>query len=62
MMNKLLSEHKYNFFLFVCLFQNGFWFSIGYCLFFFIPAIIFCVKLAKHYRRMDYENEFDQDV
>nr|XP_058961373.1 prominin-1-A-like [Pocillopora verrucosa] len=41
---------------------NGFWFSIGYCLFFFIPAIIFCVKLAKHYRRMDYENEFDQDV
>lgn len=39
---------------------NGFWFSIGYCLFFFIPAIIFCVKLAKHYRRMDYESDFDQ--
>lgn len=41
---------------------NGFWFSIGYCLFFFIPAIIFCVKLAKHYRRMDYESDFDQGL
>lgn len=41
---------------------NGFWFSIGYCLFFFIPAIIFCVKLAKHYRRMDYESDFDQGM
>ncbi|XP_020624501.1 prominin-1-A-like isoform X3 [Orbicella faveolata] len=40
---------------------NGFWFSIGYCLFFFIPAIIFSVKLAKHYRKMDYESDFDHD-
>lgn len=41
---------------------NGFWLSIGFCLFFFIPAIIFCVKLAKHYRRMDYERDFDQGL
>ncbi|KAJ7370401.1 hypothetical protein OS493_032578 [Desmophyllum pertusum] len=41
---------------------NGFWLSIGWCLFFFIPAIIFCVKLAKHYRRMNYESDFDQGM
>ncbi|XP_068742899.1 prominin-1-A-like isoform X2 [Montipora capricornis] len=41
---------------------NGFWFSIGFCLFFFIPAIIFSVKLAKHYRCMDYESEFDEGM
>lgn len=39
---------------------NGFWLAIGFCLFFFIPAIIFAVKLAKHYRRMQYEQDFDQ--
>lgn len=39
---------------------NGFWLAIGFCLFFFIPAIIFSVKLAKHYRRMNYESDFDQ--
>lgn len=33
---------------------NGFWFSIGWCIFFFVPAVIFAVKLAKHYRRMHY--------
>ncbi|KXJ23105.1 Prominin-1-A [Exaiptasia diaphana] len=38
---------------------NGFWLAIGFCLFFFIPAIIFSVKLAKHYRRMKYESDFD---
>ncbi|XP_021352519.1 prominin-1-A-like isoform X1 [Mizuhopecten yessoensis] len=31
---------------------NGFWFGLGWCLFFFIPSIIFAVKLAKHFRRM----------
>lgn len=41
---------------------NGFWFAIGFCLFFFIPAIIFSVKLAKHYRCMDYESEFDEGM
>ncbi|KAL4231061.1 hypothetical protein ACF0H5_008644 [Mactra antiquata] len=29
---------------------NGFWFSIGWCLFFFVPSIVFSVKLAKYYR------------
>lgn len=38
---------------------NGFWFSIGFCLLFFIPAIIFNVKLAKHYRRMTYERDME---
>ncbi|XP_076831727.1 prominin-2 isoform X2 [Brachyhypopomus gauderio] len=31
---------------------NAFWFSLGWCLIFLIPSIIFSVKLAKHYRRM----------
>ncbi|XP_070540856.1 prominin-1-A-like isoform X2 [Ptychodera flava] len=34
---------------------NCFWFSLGWCLFFFIPSVIFAIKLAKHYRRMEYE-------
>nr|XP_006823128.1 PREDICTED: prominin-1-A-like [Saccoglossus kowalevskii] len=34
---------------------NCFWFSLGWGLFFFIPSIIFAVKLSKHYRRMEYE-------
>lgn len=36
---------------------NGFWFSIGWCIFFFVPAVIFAVKLAKYYHRMDYVEE-----
>lgn len=43
---------------------NGFWFSLGWCIFFFIPSIIFSTKLAKHYRRMsqlDYDDEDDKD-
>lgn len=36
---------------------NGFWFSIGWCLFFFVPSIIFSVKLAKHYRTMEPDDE-----
>ncbi|XP_053407157.1 prominin-1-like [Mercenaria mercenaria] len=36
---------------------NGFWFSIGWCLFFFVPSIIFSVKLAKHYRTMNSDEE-----
>ncbi|CAB3982805.1 prominin-1-A-like isoform X1, partial [Paramuricea clavata] len=39
---------------------NGYWFSIGFCLFFYIPAIILSVKLAKHYRRMRFEEGFDR--
>eukprot|EP00058_Branchiostoma_floridae_P018303 XP_002603792.1 hypothetical protein BRAFLDRAFT_124670 [Branchiostoma floridae] len=40
---------------------NGFWFGLGWCLLFYVPSIIFGVKLAKHYRRMDYETEYDYD-
>ncbi|XP_060576475.1 prominin-1-like [Ruditapes philippinarum] len=38
---------------------NGFWFSIGWCLFFFVPSIVFSVKLAKHYRTMNSDAESD---
>ncbi|KAM3606813.1 uncharacterized protein V6R79_023762 [Siganus canaliculatus] len=31
---------------------NAFWFSLGWCLIFFIPGIILSIKLAKHYRKM----------
>uniref|UniRef100_A0A3Q1F1R5 Prominin 2 n=1 Tax=Acanthochromis polyacanthus TaxID=80966 RepID=A0A3Q1F1R5_9TELE len=31
---------------------NAFWFSLGWCMIFFIPGIIFSIKLAKYYRRM----------
>ncbi|XP_061184848.1 prominin-1-like isoform X3 [Saccostrea echinata] len=45
---------------------NGFWFALGWCIFFFIPSIIFSTKLAKHYRRMthldsNYEDDFDKN-
>lgn len=36
---------------------NGFWFSIGWCLFFFVPSIVFSVKLAKYYRTMKSDEE-----
>ncbi|XP_072177792.1 prominin-1-A-like [Diadema setosum] len=32
---------------------NGLWFTLGWCLFFFMPALIFGVKLAKYFRTMD---------
>ncbi|KAG1659357.1 Prominin-1-A [Nymphon striatum] len=38
--------------------QNGFWFGLGWCLAFFIPALIFSVKLSRHYRKMQY-TEFE---
>ncbi|XP_076317080.1 prominin-1-like isoform X2 [Tachypleus tridentatus] len=31
---------------------NGFWFGLGWCLTFFIPAIIIATKLSKHFLRM----------
>ncbi|KAI8512589.1 glomerular parietal epithelial cell differentiation [Branchiostoma belcheri] len=36
---------------------NGFWFGLGWCLLFYIPSMIFGVKLAKHYRKMDPDDE-----
>lgn len=38
-----------------CPFQNTFWFTVGWCVFFYVPSIIFAVKLAKYYRIMDEE-------
>ncbi|PVD34827.1 hypothetical protein C0Q70_06106 [Pomacea canaliculata] len=37
---------------------NAFWFSLGWCLFFFVPCLIFAVKLAGLYRR-ETEKEYD---
>ncbi|XP_013397802.1 prominin-1-A isoform X2 [Lingula anatina] len=34
---------------------NGFWFTLGWYVFFMVPSIIFGVKLAKHFRRMNFE-------
>ncbi|XP_048364660.1 prominin-1 [Sphaerodactylus townsendi] len=38
---------------------NAFWFGLGGCTVFLIPAIICAVKLAKYYRRMDTEDVYD---
>lgn len=39
--------------------QNAFWFSLGWCMIFFIPSIIFSIKLAKYYRRMKYSDVYE---
>ncbi|XP_032189808.1 prominin-1 isoform X2 [Mustela erminea] len=39
--------------------MNLFWFGIGKATVFLLPAIIFAVKLAKYYRRMDSEDVYD---
>uniref|UniRef100_A0A667YAG2 Prominin 2 n=1 Tax=Myripristis murdjan TaxID=586833 RepID=A0A667YAG2_9TELE len=41
---------------------NAFWFSLGWCLIFFIPSIIFSIKLAKYYRRMDSSDVYDNHI
>ncbi|XP_059179877.1 prominin-2 [Centropristis striata] len=41
---------------------NAFWFSLGWCLIFFIPSIIFVIKLAKYYRRMKYSDVYDDHI
>nr|XP_033795980.1 prominin-1-A-like isoform X2 [Geotrypetes seraphini] len=38
---------------------NAFWFSLGWCIIFFIPSIILAVKLAKYYRRMKFEDVYE---
>lgn len=38
---------------------NTFWFGLGACCILLIPSIIFSVKLAKYYRRMDTEDVFE---
>ncbi|XP_047460001.1 prominin-2 isoform X2 [Mugil cephalus] len=41
---------------------NAFWFSLGWCILFFIPSIIFSMKLAKYYRRMHESDGFDDHI
>lgn len=41
---------------------NAFWFSLGWCIIFFIPGIIFSIKLAKYYRRMKYSDVYDDHI
>lgn len=38
---------------------NTFWFGLGGCSILLIPSIIFSIKLAKYYRRMDTEDVFE---
>ncbi|XP_017268210.1 prominin-2 [Kryptolebias marmoratus] len=40
---------------------NAFWLSMGWCLMFFIPSIIFSIKLAKYYRRMKYSDSYEDN-
>ncbi|XP_037685365.1 prominin-1 isoform X2 [Choloepus didactylus] len=42
--------------------MNLFWFGIGNATIFLLPAIIFAVKLAKYYRRMDSEDMYDDTL
>ncbi|KAG7221900.1 hypothetical protein INR49_016926 [Caranx melampygus] len=39
---------------------NTFWFGLGGCCILLIPSIVFSVKLAKYYRRMDTEDVFEE--
>ncbi|XP_034538354.1 prominin-2 isoform X2 [Notolabrus celidotus] len=38
---------------------NAFWFSLGWCMIFFVPSIILSIKLAKYYRKMKYSDIFE---
>ncbi|XP_072802100.1 prominin-1 isoform X2 [Vicugna pacos] len=42
--------------------MNLFWFGLGKATVFLLPAIIFAVKLAKYYRRMDSEDVYDDGL
>ncbi|XP_040906134.1 prominin-2 [Toxotes jaculatrix] len=41
---------------------NAFWFSLGWCILFFIPSIIFSIKLAKYYRKMKYSDVYENHI
>lgn len=41
---------------------NAFWFSLGWCMIFLIPSVIFSIKLAKYYRKMKYTDVFDDHI
>ncbi|XP_020350507.1 prominin-1-A-like [Oncorhynchus kisutch] len=38
---------------------NAFWFSLGWCMIFLVPSIIFSIKLAKFYRRMKHSDVYE---
>uniref|UniRef100_A0A8C2AAT2 Prominin 2 n=1 Tax=Cyprinus carpio TaxID=7962 RepID=A0A8C2AAT2_CYPCA len=40
---------------------NAFWLSLGWCMMFLIPSIIFSVKLAKYYRKMKYLDVYENN-
>ncbi|CAN0095345.1 unnamed protein product [Lampetra planeri] len=42
--------------------MNSFWFGLGWATIFLIPSVIFAVKLAKFYRRMDTEDSYSESV
>ncbi|CAL8359069.1 unnamed protein product [Boreogadus saida] len=41
---------------------NAFWFSLGWCMIFFIPSIILSIKLSKYYRKMKRADEFNKHI
>ncbi|KAK6293386.1 hypothetical protein J4Q44_G00357120 [Coregonus suidteri] len=41
---------------------NAFWFSLGWCMIFFVPSIIFSINLAKFYRRMKHSDVYDNHI
>ncbi|CAH1782881.1 unnamed protein product [Owenia fusiformis] len=41
--------------------MNGFWFGLGWCVFFFIPSIVFSVLLQKYFRNMKSAEGFPVD-
>ncbi|KAJ8014377.1 hypothetical protein DPEC_G00039590 [Dallia pectoralis] len=41
---------------------NAFWFSLGWCLIFLIPSIVFSIKLAKFYRQMKHSDVYDNHI
>uniref|UniRef100_A0A3P9LNM6 Prominin-1-A n=1 Tax=Oryzias latipes TaxID=8090 RepID=A0A3P9LNM6_ORYLA len=41
---------------------NAFWLSLGWCVIFFIPGIIFSIKLAKYYRKMKDSDVYDDHI
>ena len=43
---------------FSCVFQNGFWLCVSWCVVFMMPCLVLNVKLARHYRRMKYLDNY----
>uniref|UniRef100_A0A8C9VIV2 Prominin 1a n=1 Tax=Scleropages formosus TaxID=113540 RepID=A0A8C9VIV2_SCLFO len=42
--------------------MNAFWFGLGWAALFLIPNVVFSVRLAKFYRRMDTEDVYDDAI